>query len=115
MENINIFDTYTGGKHPETLTKKVKNNTYKFIPYDIKSNDGVYSWKYIEIPPEQFNYNGLIECLIACKYTLRDTIAIMLNYLSDSNNKKYKEELDELQAWRKYAKDYAKEYFNVGK
>ena len=113
MQDINIFDIYTGDKYPKTLIKKIDNNTYHFIPYDINNVDGVYSWKYIEIPPEKFSYTGFIDSLVTLKYSLKDILAIMLNNLSDPENEKYKKELKELQDWRMYVKNYAKEYFNI--
>lgn len=57
-----------------------------------------YNWKYADI----------VEFIIKCKYTYDAQIALMLNYQEFPDQ--YREKYNEMQEWRKFAKEVAKRF-----
>jgi hypothetical protein len=73
----------------------------------------VYTWQYLMINANEYNYGKLVESIIELKYSSSEVIARLNNYISESDNEKYKREYEELASWRKQAKEYAKKHFNM--
>lgn len=69
---------------------------------DVVKIDGVnyvfYNWKYADI----------VEFIIKCHYTYDAQIALMLNY--QEFPEQYQEKYNEMQEWRKFAKEVAKRF-----
>jgi hypothetical protein len=117
-DRIDLLRQYEGYNYPSVETRLINYITYYFVPINIEEiplEDGktLYKWEYIDLRSYDYNYKGLIKALVWRKYDLSDTIAIMLNYMYDPKNKDYKKEFEDLQAWRKQVKDFAKKHFNV--
>lgn len=112
MDVIDITKTYSGDNTPEVVTQKLRGKTFRYVPYNIVKTDDVYTWNYVLVGPANYNYEGLIDSIIGIKYDLRAMLAILNNYLLEPKNKEYKQEFDDMQAWRLKAKQYAKEHFN---
>ena len=115
-DRIDLFRQYEGFNYPSTETRTVNYITYKYVPINVEEislEDGrkLYKWEYIDLKSYDYNYKGLIKALIWRKYDLSDTIAIMVNYMNDSKNPEYKKEFNDLQAYRKDVKEFAKKYF----
>ena len=104
---------HTGNERPEMVTERFNRTTMRYIPYDIVEDNGTYSWRYVLLTPSNFNYEGLVDAIIGSKYELKSALAIISNYLLDSTDAKYKQEFDEYQEWRKFAKAESKKYFNL--
>ena len=109
--NIDINTKYSGATAPEVITSKSGKRTYKYVPYNVNLNDGVYTWNYVIVSPKNYNYDGLIDAIIGVKYSLRSMLAILNNYIAFPKNEKYKSDFNEMQEWRMTAKDYAKKHF----
>lgn len=110
---MDIQNTFTSIEKPKLVSKRYDRSTMYYIPYDITENAGTYSYKYVPVSPEDYTYGGVVDAIIGVKYSLRDCLAILNNYILDSENDKYSKEFFELQDWRQYAKTEAKKYFNV--
>lgn len=54
-------------------------------------------------------YSVVIEKLIRDKYSVSQVEAIVNNYLSDTSNEEYLKEFNDMQEWRKKAKNIARE------
>lgn len=72
---------------------------------------------YIEInganyPIMSFDINYLIDYIIKLKYSPEDQIAILCNIELDPTNEYYVTRYNEMQDWRKVAKEIAKKYAN---
>lgn len=114
FELLDINKKYSGAEAPEVLTRKVRGKTFKYVPFNIKkSKDGIYEWYYVFLGPGAYNYEGLVDAIIGKKYSLRNMMAIVNNYLYDSTNAEYKKEFDAMQKWRILAKKSAKQHFNL--
>lgn len=115
-ERIDLFRQYEGFEYPSTEKRTVNYITYVYIPINIEEiplEDGqtLYKWEYIDV--RDYSYKGLIKALIWRKYDLSDTIAIMLNYMTDPSNDKYKKEFEDLQKCRQEAKEFARKHFEM--
>ena len=108
-----LFDTFNGTTVPETTTKVINGCAYVDIHYVLSENNGIYTWKIITLKKSEYTYSGLVNALIGLSYNLRETLAILNNYMDDPENPKYKKEFKELQEVRKAAKAYAKKHFNL--
>lgn len=110
---MNIHETYSGLEYPTMVTKRYGRASMYYIPYDINENNGTYTYKYVSLGPDNYTYGGLVDAIIGTKYSLSNTLAIVINYMGDPKNKSYKAEFDELQEWRKFAKNEARKHFNM--
>lgn len=54
-------------------------------------------------------YSVVVEKLIRDKYSVSQVEAIVNNYLSDTSNEEYLKEFNDMQEWRKKAKNIARE------
>lgn len=110
---MDLNTEYTSNEKPVMISKRYGRSTRYFVPYGIIENDGVYTFRYISISPEYYNYGGLVDAIIATKYAMKDEFAIINNYLLNSDNESYIEEYNEFQNFRKFAKEEAKKHFNL--
>ena len=108
---IEEYKIYTGTTAPAVVSEKVRGRRKKFIPYNVTENNGVYTWEYIEMNASDYTYGDLINILIGRKYNLRETLAVLSNYMAEPKNPKYKAEFEAFQKCRKEAKEFAKSIF----
>ena len=73
-------------------------------------------WEYdrVIIPAGKWNYSGVVDALVQYKYPIDKMQAVINNYLLDSNDAYAIEEFNKMQAWRKEAKEIAKEALTYG-
>ena len=106
---INKNMIISGDKAPEIEIRKFNNSTYIVVPF-ILSKQPLYEWIELVFKPFNYNYGSVIDSIIGLKYSLSETLAILNNYLSDPENVKYVAEFNELQEWRRTAKEYVKKH-----
>lgn len=85
-----------------------------FINLDIEFVDGLYAYDQIKIEYDKWNYSGIVDALIQYKYPIDKMQAVINNYLLDPNDAYAIEEFNKMQAWRKEAKEIAKEALTYG-
>jgi hypothetical protein len=111
---INLLPTKNSYEMPTVISEFDKyNKETLYIPYILYKQDDKYYWIDIILNRYEYNYRSLVDAIIKLKYDLSEAQAILFNYLSDSTNKKYIEEFNNFQAWRKHAKEFAKNHFNL--
>lgn len=110
---MDIQNTYSGVEVPKMVTKRFSRATMYYVPYNIAEDNGTYTYKYVSLTPENYNYGGLVDAIIGTRYNLSNVIAIVINYIGDNKNAEYKSEFNELQQWRKFAKEEARKHFNM--
>lgn len=69
----------------------------------------MYKWEQVNVPIEKWNYSGVVDALISHKYPIDKMQAVINNYLLDPNDEYAISEFNAMQAWRKEAKEIAKE------
>ena len=94
----NIVDSYT-----------IRGVNYKTINFDIKEVEEGFEWKSIEIPQTKWDYAGVVDALVQRKYPIDKMQAVINNYLLDTEDAYAIDEFNKMQAWRKEAKEIAKE------
>lgn len=87
----------------------IKGRETFFVNWDIKENDGWYIYDQVEIEFNKWNYSGVVDALITYKYPIDKMQAVINNYLLEPSNEEYIAAFNEMQAWRKEAKEIAKE------
>lgn len=110
---MDIQNRQTSNTFPKMVAKRHNRTTIYYVPYNISENGETYEFSYVSLLPEYYDYGGLIDAIISVKYSIKDSIAIINNYLVDSENEKYKKEFLEFQEWRNFAKAESKKYFNL--
>lgn len=110
---INLFSQERGTEYPQPVYTRTDNTTIVNVPYVISENEGEYIWITFKMKEYDYHYRGLVDAIIALKYDLSETLAILLNYMDDPTIEKHKQEYEELQTWRKQAKEYSKKHFNL--
>lgn len=106
MESIikpNILETYvlSGIRHYD-------------INIDIMQEGEMYKWEQVNVPIEKWNYSGVVDALITYKYPIDKMQAVINNYLLDPEDAYAIDEFNKMQAWRKEAKEIAKEALTYG-
>ena len=79
------------------------------INVDIEENIDGITWNIITIPIGKWNYAGVVDTLIQYKYPIDKMQAVINNYLLDPSDEYAISEFNAMQAWRKEAKEIAKE------
>lgn len=79
------------------------------VNIDIYYDNGIYEWERVEIPAGRFDYGGIIDALVTFKYPIDKMQSVINNYLLEQDNADYVAEFNEMQAWRKEAKEIAKQ------
>jgi hypothetical protein len=80
-----------------------------FVDKAISLMGGLWSWDEIHIPDGHFEYASIVDALIQHKYPIDKMQAVINNYLLDPNEAYTIDEFNKMQAWRKEAKEIAKE------
>ena len=102
-----IMESYT---KPDILETYVLGGVRR---YDININvvqDGeMYKWEQVNVPIEKWDYSGIVDALVQYKYPIDKMQAVINNYLLDPEDAYAIDEFNKMQAWRKEAKEIAKE------
>jgi hypothetical protein len=80
-----------------------------FINLNIEFQNGWYIYDQIKIEYDKWNYSGIVDALVQFKYPIDKMQAVINNYLLDPEDVYAVDEFDKMQAWRKEAKEIAKE------
>lgn len=100
---------------PNLVDKEViLGRTTYFINLNIEFKDGWYIFDQIEIEFNKWNYSGVVDALVQYKYPIDKMQAVINNYLLDATDAYAIEEFNKMQAWRKEAKEIAKEALTYG-
>ena len=99
----NIVDSY--------LVLGVRNYS---LNINISFNGSEYEWEQVEISVGKWNYSGVVDALVQYKYPIDKMQAVINNYLLDPNDAYAIDEFNKMQAWRKEAKEIAKEALTYG-
>lgn len=95
---------------PDLVEKEVIfGRTTYFVNLNIDFQDGWYIYDQIKIEYDKWNYSGVVDALISYKYPIDKMQATINNYLLDPNDDYAVSEFHKMQAWRKEAKEIAKE------
>lgn len=82
-------------------------------PFEYFAKEHRYGYYSLEMGGARWNYNGLIEAIIRDKYTADEMEATINNYLLDPEDEETAKAFNEMQAWRRFAKDTAKEVLGI--
>lgn len=94
----NIVET-----HIEFATKRYAVNI------DVIHNIDEWEYDRVSIPAGKWDYSGVVDALIQYKYPIDKMQAVINNYLLDPEDAYAVDEFKKMQAWRKEAKEIAKE------
>ena len=87
----------------------IKGRITYFINIDVELVGDMYRYEPIKIEYNKFDYAGIVDALIQHKYPIDKMQAAINNYLLDPNDSYAIEEFNKMQAWRKEAKEIAKQ------
>jgi hypothetical protein len=97
---------------PNTLEKRNLNNRYYYVVrFNINFDSNIGMWKYdeVKLPYGKPNYEVIVNELVTFKYPVDKMQAVINNYLLDGDDPSIKDEFKQMQDWRKFSKEYAKE------
>lgn len=95
---------------PQLVEMFIVNATKRYyINIDIVLSGDGYKYNQVEIPAGKFDYSGVVDALVQYKYPIDKMQATINNYLLDPNDAYAIEEFNKMQAWRKEAKEIAKQ------
>lgn len=84
----------------------IKGKAYYNFCFDIVEEPPFFYYRSIMLPQSIVSYDTLVDAIITSEYSESQMTAIINNFLLDPSNR---EEFDEMQKFRKFAKDWAKE------
>lgn len=85
-----------------------------FINFEIEFQDEWYVYEQVRLEYDKWNYSGVVDALVQHKYPIDKMQAVINNYLLEPENQEYIAAFNEMQAWRKEAKEIAKEALAYG-
>lgn len=99
-----------GNNIPNIVDKYTKRGVnYKVVNFNITEVEYGYEWESVEMPQTKWDYGGIVDALVQHKYPNDKMQAVINNYLLEPNNAEYIIAFNEMQAWRKEAKEIAKQ------
>ena len=84
------------------------------INIDVQPIEGGYRWEQVGLTKERWDYGGIIDALVTFKYPNDKMQSVINNYLLEPDNAEYIQEFNDMQAWRKEAKEIAKQALEYG-
>lgn len=79
------------------------------INIDVVETENGYRWEQVHVTKRNWEYGKIVDALISHKYPIDKMQAVVNNYLLEPENPEYITAFNEMQAWRKEAKEIAKE------
>ena len=80
-----------------------------------KQDNGTYKYQIYTLKPAVLDYDSIVNAIISKEYPNDKMQAIINNYLLDPSNEDTTKEFNDMQAFRKKAKDWAKDLLNYVK
>ena len=100
----------TGNNIPNIVDKYTKRGVnYRTINFNVKEVEYGYEWDSVEIQGTKWDYGGIIDAIVTYKYPNDKMQAVINNYLLEPENEEYIRTFNEMQTWRKEAKEIAKQ------
>jgi hypothetical protein len=101
------MESYT---KPDILETYVLGGVRRYdINIDVAHDGEMYKWEQVSVPSEKWDYSGVVDALVSHKYPIDKMQAVINNYLLDPEDAYAIDEFNKMQAWRKEAKEIAKE------
>lgn len=80
-----------------------------------KQDDGTYKYQIYTLKPAVLDYDSIVNAIVSKEYPDDKMQAVINNYLLDQSNVDTTKEFNDMQAFRKKAKDWAKDLLNYVK
>ena len=80
-----------------------------------KQDDGTYKYQTYTLKPAVLDYDSIVNAIVSKEYPNDKMQAIINNYLLDKSNEDTTKEFNDMQAFRKKAKDWAKDLLSYVK
>ena len=87
----------------------IKGKMTYYINLGIELVDDMFQYDSIEVDFNKWEYGGIVDALITYKYPNEKMQAVINNYLLEPENEEFVTAFNEMQAWRKEAKEIAKQ------
>lgn len=95
---------------PNLIETYVLNGTRHYdISFDISLIQEEYEYEQITMLANEWDYSSIVDALVQYKYPIDKMQAVINNYLLDPEDAYAIDEFNKMQAWRKQAKEIAKE------
>lgn len=92
----------------------IKGRITFFVNLNIELIGDMYQYDSIMIEYGRFDYGGIVDSLVQYKYPNDKMQAVINNYLLEPENEEYIRAFNEMQTWRKEAKEIAKQALTYG-
>lgn len=100
----------TGNTRPDMVVFFPPKVTFNFDIVEVKrEEETTYEWSSVELKQNEWEYGNLVSAIIRERYTADNVEAVILNY--GDGEPEHEQSYNELQEWRKHAKQLAKEVF----
>ena len=101
---------------PSRFSKRIElgQQIATFIIFD-KQDNGTYKYQTYTLKPAVLDYDSIVNAIVSKEYPNDKMQAIINNYLLDPSNEDTTKEFNDMQAFRKKAKDWAKDLLNYVK
>lgn len=103
----------TSTTRPERVTFSLNRFRQRcpIIAIDISAVPDGFIYDTVEVAPERFNYEGVVDAIVSHKFPNDKMQAVINNYLLDSTDDQAIREFRDMQYWRAEAKNIAREIF----
>ena len=99
-----------GNSIPNLVDKIIHRGiNFTAINFNIKEVEDGFKWDCVTMPYVDFEYGKIVDAIVTFKYPNDKMQAVINNYLLEPENPEYITAFNEMQAWRKEAKEIAKQ------
>lgn len=108
---------YYGNEKPDSIKKLHRlgqiQHTVNFNIEEINENGYKYRWQSVTLEIGVFTYPAIVSAIVTERYPSDQMQAVVNNYLGDPDDPKIVGEMRDMQAWRAFAKQVAKDVLNM--
>lgn len=106
---------YYGNERPADVVKKLRYGqrqyTVNFNVEALKEEPYAYRWQSVTLEPGIWTRGAIISAIVRLRYTDDAMQSVVNNYLDEPRTKEAEADMEEMQNWRKLAKEVATQRF----
>ena len=108
---LNLEDMKINSNVRPLIVEVVISNSLKWVQvnFELEQESDGFTYEQVTLSYSNFNYAGVVDALVQYKYPIDKMQAVINNYLLDQEDAYAVDEFNKMQAWRKEAKEIAKE------
>lgn len=109
---------FYGKERPASVEVKLRlGQKQRTVNYNVervtKDGESMYRWQSVVLDPGEWGYGKIVSAIVNQEYPADRMQAVVNNYLADAEDPEAAGEMQDMQDWRAFAKEVAKDALQV--